>query len=157
MIRRTQRCTSTIGGDIGLDDERALICLDVIADPIGAANLRRAFKTWLHNNFQLEDERSSALTLAVNEALANAVEHAYSNGPGSGTVDLRADYDADADELSVVVTDRGRWRTPEPDPLHLRGRGIPLMHALSERTQIEFADAGTTVQLGWTSFAKRAE
>ncbi len=138
-------------------NELSLTCLDVTADPIGAANLRRTFKTWLCNNFQLDDERLSSLTLAVNEALANAVEHAYADQPGSGTLDLRADYDHDADELNVVVTDRGKWRTPEPDPLHLRGRGIPLMHALSERTQIEFADAGTSVQLGWTSFAKRSD
>ena len=114
---------------------------EVIADPPGAAKLRSEFQLWLSGEFRLDDDRLNSLTMAVNEALANAVEHAYAGLARPGTVDLVASYDAARDELTVEIADRGRWQDPVPDPLHLRGRGIPLMEAFAERTSFERSES----------------
>jgi serine/threonine-protein kinase RsbW len=53
--------------------------------------------------------------MAVNEAVANAAEHAYFGSPcGEGSFDVDATYDADQDTLMVLVEDHGRWRLPDP-------------------------------------------
>lgn len=130
-----------------------LTCAGLAADPSSAANARNKFQAWLVCHFQLDRERLSDLTLAVNEALANVVEHAYADHIVSGTFDLHAAFQAVSNQLHVRITDRGRWRQASPDPLHLRGRGILLMQALAEDAEISVADAGTTVTLSWSGIA----
>jgi serine/threonine-protein kinase RsbW len=90
--------------------------------------------------------------MAVNEAVANAAEHAYLGSPyGAGTFDVNARYDADEDCLTVLIEDRGSWRSPDPvtGPLSVRGRGIKLMRALADDASIATTTAGTCVCLRW--------
>ncbi len=47
--------------------------------------------------------------------------------------------------LRIVVEDAGGWRETEPDPE--RGRGIPIMHGIMERVEIERQPAATRVTL----------
>jgi serine/threonine-protein kinase RsbW len=53
-----------------------------------------------------------------------------------------------------VVSDRGAWRPPQEPRIRSRGRGIPLMEALSDRTSIERSDRGTHVKLEWTNIGR---
>jgi anti-sigma regulatory factor (Ser/Thr protein kinase) len=119
----------------------------VAADASGAARIRNGFADWLHRHFSLSAERCSGVLLAVYEALANAAEFAYLDAPGHGTIAFAASYDDDVDTLAVTVTDRGRWRpagTATVPPHHaLRGRGIPLMRALADKTRVNTTDRGT--------------
>jgi serine/threonine-protein kinase RsbW len=85
------------------------------------------------------------LVLATYEALANVADHAYPDGPGEAWVE--ADL-APPDEVVVVVSDRGRWRPPPADP-GLRGRGMTLIAALTERVAVQRGDAGTSVVMHW--------
>ena len=55
------------------------------------------------------------MVLAVNEALANAAEFAYSTVDQPGAMHLRADYDGGTAVLTVTVTDEGAWRIADPE------------------------------------------
>ena len=58
--------------------------------------------------------------------------------------------------LVAVVRDEGSWREPTPDPLHLRGRGIPLMRALTSHAIISSDGDGTCVELRWSGLTLKA-
>ena len=105
---------------------------------------------WLQRHFDLDPVRSSDVVLATNEALANAAEFAYLRTKRPGTLDLHAEYTARDEKLKVTICDRGAWRIPEETPdSRFRGRGIPLMRALSDRSTIETSHDGTQVCLEW--------
>ena len=128
----------------------------VAATPILASHLRDEFAQWLSRFFDLDASRSSDLILAVNEALANCAEFAYVNADAEGTMDLTANHDAAESSITVVVSDRGVWRmTDTQHESRTRGRGIPLMRALSDVTSIETSDDGTTVKMVWTRVRRR--
>jgi serine/threonine-protein kinase RsbW len=123
---------------------------DVAADANSAAAIRREFSDWLERNFTLDATQASDVVLAVNEAMANAAEYAYATAQRPGTMHIRALYDESAARLSVTVADEGAWRSADPATAgHRRGRGIPLMHALSDRATVDSSQAGTTVCLEW--------
>ncbi len=122
----------------------------VTAAPEVAAQIRREFSDWLSTHFTLDSTKASDVVLAVNEALANAAEFAYVDAPAPGVMHLRAEYNGDDAVLTVTVTDEGVWRIAETDHKNpARGRGIPLMRALTDRAVIESNHAGTEVRLQW--------
>lgn len=121
------------------------------ADAESAGRARGEFSLWLHDRFAFSATGCSDIVLAVNEALANAAEHAYATAPGAGSVDVDACYDADHQFLRVIVEDRGLWRRPRPAGAlpATRGRGIPLMRALADDTTIDTTSEGTRVSMSW--------
>ncbi|MGV0804641.1 ATP-binding protein [Mycolicibacterium setense] len=122
----------------------------VRAAPEDAARIRREFSSWLSTHLTLDATTASDVVLAVNEALANAAEFAYLDAPAPGLMHVRADYDGDTDVLTVTVSDEGVWRIAETDHKNpARGRGIPLMRALTDRAVIDSNQAGTEVRLQW--------
>lgn len=124
--------------------------VDVTAVAKGAADVRRDFSQWLQQQFLLDAVKLSDIVLAVNEALANAAEFAYATAQRAGVMHIHTDYDDDSSTLTVTVTDEGLWRRSESAAADSpRGRGIPLMHALSDRAVIDSTSAGTRVQLQW--------
>lgn len=129
--------------------------IGVNGEPATASALREAFAGWVGEHFDLSEEQSTDLALAVNEALANAVEHAYVDYAEPGPVHLDARYDDATATVVAVVRDEGTWREPTPDPLHLRGRGIPLMRALTSRAIISSDGDGTCVELRWSGLTLR--
>lgn len=122
----------------------------VRAAPEDAAQIRREFSSWLSTHFTLDPTKASDVVLAVNEALANAAEFAYADAPAPGLLHVHADYDGDASVLTVTVSDDGVWRISESGHKNpARGRGIPLMRALTDRALIDSGHAGTEVRLQW--------
>ena len=91
--------------------------------------------------------------LAINEALANSAEFAYLQAGVAGTMDLQAWHDAADSTITVVVVGRRRrgGRSESQADTRSRGRGIPLMRALSDRPSIETSTGGTQVKLEWTN------
>jgi serine/threonine-protein kinase RsbW len=129
--------------------------IGIAADAESVSRIREEFARWLQRFFDLDPIRSSDLVLAINEALANAAEFAYMTANSPGTIDLLAHYDPKADNLTATISDRGIWRPPNPKPPNrTRGRGIPLMKALSDRVSIETSTAGTRVRLQWDAVAQ---
>src|SRR5690349_1983782 len=103
------------------------------ADALTVARMRRELSQWLHNHLTLDPDRLNDVLLAVNEALTNSAEFAYL-GAQQGTMTLQAHYNGADGTLLVDVSDHGTWRhvDPESQP-NTRGRGIPLMRALSDQ------------------------
>jgi len=103
------------------------------------AGMRPLLRRWLLVHGAGEDEVYD-ITVAVQEACANAVEHAYA--PGAATYDVEASVDDGV--VSFVVRDHGRWRAPRGTH---RGRGITMMRALMEAVDVTHGDDGTVVVL----------
>jgi serine/threonine-protein kinase RsbW len=128
--------------------------MDITADPQSAATVRREFSGWLAQYFTLDASKASDVVLAVNEAMANSAEYAYADRARPGPMQVRAVYDESAGTLSVTVADEGTWRSSDPATAgHRRGRGIPLMHALTDRATIDSTQGGTKVCLQWSHVA----
>jgi serine/threonine-protein kinase RsbW len=125
--------------------------IGIAADGETASQVREEFGHWLDARFALDPVRSSDLVLATNEALANAAEFAYANADRPGTMDVDAEFDPRAGVLTVTIADQGTWRDRTTiAPRKARGRGIPLMEALSDSTSIDRSQNGTRVRLQWT-------
>lgn len=127
-----------------------LVYTDVIADPETATRLRQRLASWLKDEVPEAHDHVDAIALAVYEALANAVEHAYLHHIEPGTMNLRATYHRYDYLLTVTVQDHGQWQEAKASSSSgLRGRGIPLMQALSDHPRINPTAFGTTVILEW--------
>jgi anti-sigma regulatory factor (Ser/Thr protein kinase) len=101
------------------------------------AGMRPLLRRWLAHWGAGADEIYD-ITVAVQEASANAIEHAY--GPGRATFEVEAVHDGRV--ITVCVRDRGRWRAPRGTH---RGRGLSMMRALMESVDVQQGDHGTTV------------
>ena len=91
----------------------------------------------------LNADRRFGLVVAVGEAIANSVEHAY-RGAAPGLIRLQVA--AGTQELVVTVEDFGRWRRVVRRG-EQRGRGIDLMHAFVDTVQIRKGRDSTTIVL----------
>lgn len=114
---------------------------------------RRQLRAWLIRRHWPCDEATD-IVLAVNEAVTNAVEHAYSTpGPpnelGHPGVELCVADLHGANRMRqalITVTDRGRWQRPSRTPGH-RGRGLDLMRVLTDSLELTTGVAGTSVKM----------
>jgi serine/threonine-protein kinase RsbW len=112
------------------------------ADPEQLVLIRRELAGWL-SPLALTETETADVVLAVDEAAANAVRHAY--GPDeSGVVELT--LWTEPGTLSIEVVDHGSWRPPTDQPTE-GGRGIPLMSTMSESVLIHYDDRGSRVLL----------
>jgi serine/threonine-protein kinase RsbW len=141
--------------DSGRRDSRTRFAhRNVLADAARAAQMRQEFSVWLKRYFTLDPTKVSDVVLAVNEALANAAEFAYSTAARPGAMHLLADYDRGTAVLTVTVTDDGAWRIADAEKKsNTRGRGIPLMRALADRATFDSSATGTSVRLEWNHVA----
>ena len=138
--------------DASFDDDMALLAIESV--PLGStmeltleahtavlAGLRRTVGRWLAS-MGLDDEQRFDVTVAMSEAAANAIEHAY----GAHDAGFRVRCECDATGVTITVRDSGRWRDPalaHPG----RGRGLTMMKALVDSVDVEHGEHGTTVTL----------
>lgn len=111
------------------------------AIPLIAPIVRSMLHRFCDQHSVSEDQRF-ALTMAVGEAIANAVEHAY-RGEDTGRVEIR--LRAETDCIAVDVQDHGKWRSFERKDE--RGRGMLLMHELMDRVRITSTQHGTCLSM----------
>ena len=78
--------------------------------------------------------------MAVHEASANVVEHAY--GPAGGTITITAKHEED--QVEVLVRDSGTWRGSSRGD---RGNGLRLMRGLMDDVLVDTSADGTVVLL----------
>jgi len=117
--------------------------LTLPAEPASALLVRQALRKLLADAGSDEDD-AAAITVAVGEAVNNAIEHAY--GAASGVVRVRARHDGA--RLRADVEDAGAWRPDRaPDG---GGHGLGLMRALVDRVDVVTSPTGTTVSLAAT-------
>jgi serine phosphatase RsbU (regulator of sigma subunit)/anti-sigma regulatory factor (Ser/Thr protein kinase) len=109
------------------------------ADADALGGLRHLLRRWLIRHGASPNETYD-ITVAVQEAAANAVEHAYAPGVNAFSVDAEHRDGS----ITVTVSDRGRWRDARGVN---RGRGLPLMEGLMESVEVVPSADGTSVVL----------
>jgi len=108
------------------------------------APVRRALTSWL-DALGIPGTTLSEFVIALNEAIANAIEHGSSHDP---SCIITVEAARDTDRLIVCVRDQGRWnRDSRMGASEGRGRGIQIMRALCNSVDFLRDDAGTTVTL----------
>lgn len=131
-------------------DDAAVLLLSR-SDPVGcytfsavpiAAPIARAIVEREISHLCIDDERRFGVLVAVGEAIANAIEHAY-HGAAGGLI--RLELENQVHQLVTTVEDFGCWRpSVRCDD---RGRGIDLMHALVDSVQIFSTRQSTKIVL----------
>jgi serine/threonine-protein kinase RsbW len=112
--------------------------------PARLPEIRRTVASWA-SAAGMNADAVDDVVLATNEALANVVDHAYTNGKGDALVEARL---RQSNELVVRVRDNGRWRAPSLDR-GSRGHGMSLITGLSDFAVVRSDDSGTTVEMHW--------
>ncbi|MDQ7052437.1 MAG: ATP-binding protein [candidate division KSB1 bacterium] len=96
-----------------------------------------------------DDEEVFDVQLALNEALANVIEHAY-QGDQNGRIDIKFHTDQNGD-LVIVIKDYGQKADPEClksrslDEFREGGLGLYLMEKLMDVVQFDFSQEDGTV------------
>lgn len=137
----------------GYDDDVAMVVYrhqqpplriesDATADQL--AGIRHRLTLWLQAA-NVPDALAADITLVINEACTNSVEHAY-RGHSVGT--LLLEVEAVDGEIRARVTDSGSWKTPAVDPGN-SGRGLILLREISDSVEINNTPTGTTVQVNF--------
>jgi GAF domain-containing protein/anti-sigma regulatory factor (Ser/Thr protein kinase) len=109
------------------------------ADAEVLAHVRHLLRRWLRQVGATDDEIYD-ITVATQEACANAVEHAYAPGPEAFEVEATRT----GRTVEIAVRDGGQWRRARG--AH-RGRGLPMMEALMESVHVQHTADGTVVVL----------
>jgi anti-sigma regulatory factor (Ser/Thr protein kinase)/putative methionine-R-sulfoxide reductase with GAF domain len=102
-------------------------------------DMRPLLRRWL-GHWGADADEIYDITVAVQEASANAIEHAYA--PGRAAFEVNAVHDDG--EIIFTIRDRGRWRAPRGNN---RGRGLPMMRALMDDVDVQQDETGTRVTL----------
>lgn len=121
----------------------------VSAVPMALPAVRALMRDWLLA-WAWPIEPAADVVLALNEALANVIDHASPpDAPGSATLHawITTDPRTGHRRAVVAVTDRGRWAAyhPESPASAARGHGLIMMSGCMAELHIQRAAAGTTV------------
>lgn len=129
----------------GVGDHELVVRETRTATDAAVSALRSTTRAWTRL-CALEEDVAEDIVLAVDEAVSNAVEHAYPGQVGAVHLELTR---CPGGELLTVVQDQGTWRPP-PDA-GFRGRGLLLMERLADTASVLHTGAGTTVWMRWTA------
>jgi anti-sigma regulatory factor (Ser/Thr protein kinase) len=102
--------------------------------------VRHRLKRWLDQR-GVPARDQFPLALAVTEAAANAVEHAYGPGENEFEVTVRIE----GEDALLRIRDHGRWRPPQHSAD--RGRGLRLIQQLTDELSVRRGRDGTTVRV----------
>jgi len=133
------------------DAQEAAFGRTVPAVPENVAPLRHAVVD-LARSWGAGEDVQTDLTLAVGEACANVVVHAYPPGD-TGVLVVHAEV-ADT-SITVTVIDQGQGMTPRPDSPGL-GLGLPLIANLSDQLEIHDGPDGLGTELRMSFALRRA-
>ncbi|MHB1835071.1 MAG: ATP-binding SpoIIE family protein phosphatase [Solirubrobacteraceae bacterium] len=120
-----------------VDPVEAVLELELPAQAPMLARVRQALGHWLSGH-GIEREIAIEITIAANEACANAVEHAY--GPQRGSFRLSAQRTDGV--VQIHVRDDGHWR---PQRGQDRGRGLKIVEAAMDEVRINRDEHGTEI------------
>jgi anti-sigma regulatory factor (Ser/Thr protein kinase)/putative methionine-R-sulfoxide reductase with GAF domain len=107
------------------------------ADANELARMRRGLRRWLRSHGAQEPEVSE-ITIAVNEACANAIEHAYPPSPARFNVEASVEDGV----VTILVIDQGTWREPRGQA---RGRGLSIVGTAMDELEVITDERGTMV------------
>jgi anti-sigma regulatory factor (Ser/Thr protein kinase) len=125
----------------------------VPALPDNVASLRHAIVDLADRLGAPEDVRTD-IALAVGEACANVVVHAYPPGDVGPLIVHAAPKRPGAPELVITVTDQGQGMAPRPDSPGL-GLGLPLIANLADHLEIRDGPDGVGTEVVMVFSLKR--
>jgi anti-sigma regulatory factor (Ser/Thr protein kinase) len=137
----------------GYDDDIAIVIyrhpyapltIEMAAAAEQLSDLRHQFSAWMRAA-AIPEETIADIVLAVNEAAANGIEHAY-RGHTPGTVRIEAENDGA--RVHVRITDQGSWKPAAAEP-GIRGRGLLLIRAVSDWLEMDCTPSGTIVNMSF--------
>jgi serine/threonine-protein kinase RsbW/stage II sporulation protein AB (anti-sigma F factor) len=111
--------------------------------PLGVAAARGEVEA-IARDCGIEGLALGAVKLAVNEAVTNAVVHAYAEREGTIAVTVALT----AEELTVTVADTGAGLLPRADSPGL-GVGLPLIAQLADNVDVHSGDEGTQIRMSF--------
>ena len=131
---------------MSLDRDIAVPCVSLVqpATAAGVRAIRRSISVFAEANGARGDGLA-AIELAVSEAVANVVVHAYPDEPG----EVRVAADVENGELELVVVDDGEGFRPGPAP----GLGLGLGLMRQGATAFEVRDRPLGGVEVWLRFA----
>ena len=128
--------------------------------PAAVRSVRIAVRAWARDA-GLDPDVLDSVVLAVDEAVANVIDHAYlprgTRTADDGTeaaendgdrIEVRASGKPCGAGVAVSIVDHGTWRPPPRDPGH-RGRGVRVIGYVAHRSTITPTAHGTTVHMCW--------
>jgi serine/threonine-protein kinase RsbW len=101
------------------------VVLEIPGDAPALAALRATMRRWLGAS-AASDQEVTDITMATNEAVQNAIEHAHALTARSFQVELSRE----PGEVTVVIRDCGQWREGRSED---RGRGLPMNARADDR------------------------
>ena len=135
----------------GYDDDIAIVIyrhpyapltIDMAAAAEQLSDVRHQFGAWLRAA-AVPEWTIADIVLALNEAAANSIEHAYrGHEPG----EVRIEAENDGARVHVRIIDKGSWKPARADP-GIRGRGLLLIRAVSDWLEMDCTPSGTTVNM----------
>jgi len=105
------------------------------------APMRAAVRTFVAAHWPAADRDRTDIALALTEACANVIRHAYPHGDGDMTVMCRIDDR----HLALEIRDQGTGIHPPSSNPGL-GLGLPLMHRLAD-ANVSSNGSGTIISL----------
>jgi serine/threonine-protein kinase RsbW len=112
--------------------------------------LCRLVLTGLSRSFEIDPESLADLKLAVTEACANSVRHAYEDAEAPGTI--RILYQARDGEVEVCIADEGRGfavaQVPElgREAFSEDGMGLGIIRAVVDELEIDAGPGGSRIR-----------
>ena len=117
--------------------------LDIPSDPTQLGAMRRDLGRWLRAA-GASSEVVEVMQMACHEACSNSIEHGYSFGEGS----LSVDAELDDGRVILTIRDDGGWVERPNGNLPYRGNGLPIMEALMDSVELTHSNgAGTAVRM----------
>jgi anti-sigma regulatory factor (Ser/Thr protein kinase) len=113
--------------------------LTIPGNPTALQAFRATTRRWLAGASGDASEVDD-VTMAVNEAVQNAIEHGHRRRSTPVSVVL----ERAGDDVAIIVTDQGAWTEGSTQD---RGRGLELMRALMDEVAVDASDGGTSVLL----------
>ena len=111
--------------------------------PLGVAAARAEVEA-IARECGLEGLALGAVKVAVNEAVTNAVVHAYAQRDG----EIGLTVAVNGERLTVTVVDTGGGLTPRADSPGL-GVGLPLIAQLADHLDVRSDDSGTEIRMSF--------
>ena len=147
------RCSARWRRQRGYDDDIAIVVYRQPYAPLKIeksaaagqlSDVRHQLAAWLRAA-AIPEGKIADIVLAVNEAAANSIEHAYrGHKPGK----VRVEGENDGARVHVRIIDKGSWKPAPVDP-GVRGRGLLLIRAVSDWLEMDCTPSGTTVNMSF--------
>ena len=126
------------------DDRACIVQAHLPATNTSVGQARELIRGWIDSCGAGFDGQVDDIVLAVSEASANVVLHAYPTDPPDPDYDIEGHFEPH--QLTIVIRDSGVG-PHQPSPRAGLGQGLQLLERLSTSWQIQDTHPGTRVTL----------